>query len=506
MTPNEPRSWKAHLPPGFDVEAIDVLAQESLPKAWTKRWALEARAIVALMPDGSRLSAGELEDRSRQVAGRLASAGMGPGDRILISASASLDLLVVYVAAHRLGLIIVPMNTSYGPTEVRAIVTNTTPSMAVVDDRDSVRSIDDAADGHIWIVGSDVSIPTSEDPILDKSDRTTPALICHTSGTTGVPKGAVLTSGNLLASAEAVRLAWRWTPDDRLALALPLFHLHGLGVGINGTLLSGASAILLGQFEPKSLGEAIADQSATMFFGVPTMYHRLAFSPSLSQSLRSLRLCVSGSAPLPSELHGRIKEAFGQAVLERYGMTETVMNLSNPYDGERRAGTVGFPLPGVEMRLESNNNGVDGEIQLRGPNVFRGYWNQPGATSESFTSDGWFASGDLAAVDDDGYVQIVGRSKELIISGGYNVYPKEIEDILRAHGGIEDVAVLGVPSEEWGETVTAVVVANGSITADSIIEFAAQHLAPYKRPRIVRFVETLPRNALGKVQKDLLTA
>jgi malonyl-CoA/methylmalonyl-CoA synthetase len=282
-----------------------------------------------------------------------------------------------------------------------------------------------------------------------------------------------------------------------------LFHLHGLGVGINGTLLAGASAILLGQFDAESIADPLTRLSATMFFGVPTMYHRLARLRPACDAFRTLRLCVSGSAPLPSELHQAFSTATGQAILERYGMTETVMNLSNPYEGERRPGTVGFPLPGVEMRL---SEGTEGEIQLRGPNVFAGYWRQPEATLDAFAEDRWFKSGDLGAIDEAGYVRIVGRSKELIISGGYNVYPREVEDVLRAHGGVADVAVIGVPSEEWGERVTAVVVANGSAHPEDLLEFAAARLAPYKRPRSIRFVDELPRNALGKVIRDQLAA
>lgn len=500
MTDSELRPWTDHLPQGTDGSRVDVLAKESLPKAWVANWAQDPRAVVALLPDGSLMRAAELEERSRQVAGRLASVGVNPGDRVILSASASFDLLVAYVALHRLGAIVVPMNTAYRADEISHIVKNTTPVLAIVDDKDRGETIRSAsAAGSLKVFGCDPAINTFEDALLDAADRSTPALIGHTSGTTGVPKGAVLTSGNLLASAEAIRIAWRWTPEDRLALALPLFHLHGLGVGINGTLVAGASVVLLGQFDADRIGES----PATMFFGVPTMYHRLVRSVSACEALRAFRLCVSGSAPLPTDLHRAFWVATGHTILERYGMTETVMNLSNPYEGERRPGTVGFPLPGVEMRLSA---GAEGEIQLRGPNVFSGYWRQPEARLDAFTEDGWFKSGDLGDIDEEGYVRIVGRSKELIISGGYNVYPREVEDVLRAHGGVTDVAVIGVASEEWGETVTAVVVANGPSDPQEILDFAAARLAPYKRPRAIRFVDELPRNALGKVLRDQLTA
>jgi malonyl-CoA/methylmalonyl-CoA synthetase len=498
------RPWMDHLPSGTVSSRVDVLSNESLPGAWVANWKQDPDAIVALLPDGSLLRAAELEDRSRQVAGRLASVGVVPGDRVVLSAHASFDLLVAYVALHRLGVIIVPLNTSYGADEISHVVRNTSPTLAIVDDAERGASISTAAaEGSLRVLGCDIAINSYEDAPIDLADRSTPALICHTSGTTGVPKGAVLTSGNLLASAEAVRIAWRWTPEDRLALALPLFHLHGLGVGLNGTLLAGASAILLGQFDAESIAEPMTRLSATMFFGVPTMYHRLVRFGPACDAFRTLRLCVSGSAPLPSELHQVFSAATGQAILERYGMTETVMNLSNPYEGERRPGTVGFPLPGVEIRL---SEGSEGEIQLRGPNVFAGYWRQSEATLDAFAEDGWFKSGDLGAIDEAGYLRIVGRSKELIISGGYNVYPREIEDVLRSHGGVADVAVIGVPSEEWGEKVTAVVVANGSAHPEELLEFAAARLAPYKRPRSIRFVDELPRNALGKVLRDQLAA
>jgi malonyl-CoA/methylmalonyl-CoA synthetase len=340
-------------------------------------------------------------------------------------------------------------------------------------------------------------------PALDAAGPGDPALLCYTSGTTGAPKGAVLVHGNLLATVEALRLAWRWTPDDRLVLALPLFHIHGLGVGLHGTLAAGASAVLLPRFDVDAVLDAAADHDATLFFGVPTMYARLADSPRVGELAR-LRLCVSGSAPLPAPLWERLRTDAGQAVLERYGMTETVMNVSNPHDGERRPGAVGLPLPGVEVRLSGGN---PGEILLRGPNVFAGYWNRPDATAAAFDGEGWFRSGDIGALDDDGYLRIVGRSKELIISGGFNVYPREVEDVLRAHPGVADAAVVGAPSTEWGEAVTAFVVPAGAAPAEEdLLAHAAAALAPYKRPRAVRFVAELPRNALGKVLKHELVA
>jgi malonyl-CoA/methylmalonyl-CoA synthetase len=300
-----------------------------------------------------------------------------------------------------------------------------------------------------------------------------------------------------LAGCESVRLAWRWAPEDRLVLALPLFHIHGLGVGLHGTLLAGASAVLLPHFAVDAVLDAARDHAATLFFGVPTMYHRLASSPRVGE-LGRLRLCVSGSAPLPADLHRALAERGGQPVLERYGMTETLMNVSNPYEGERRPGSVGLPLPGVELRL------VDGEILVRGPNVFGGYWQRPDATARAFSS-GWFRTGDLASLDADGYVRILGRSKELIISGGLNIYPREVEDVLLGHPGVEEVAVVGTPSSEWGEVVTAFIVPSGGRVAEQELKsYAAERRAAFKRPRRWHFVESLPRNALGKVLKHEL--
>jgi malonyl-CoA/methylmalonyl-CoA synthetase len=298
-----------------------------------------------------------------------------------------------------------------------------------------------------------------------------------------------------------VCLAWRWSAADRLVLALPLFHAHGLCVGLHGTLLAGASAVLLPGFDVGAVLDAAGEHAASLFFGVPTMYHRLAQSARAGE-LRRLRLCVSGSAALPAELHQALAERAGQRVLERYGMTETLMLVSNPYDGERRPGSVGLPLPGVELRLA---HGSEGEIQVRGPAVFGGYWERSQATADSFTG-GWFRTGDLASADADGYIRILGRSKELIISGGFNVYPREVEEVLLGHPDVAEVAVLGTPSEEWGEVVTAFVVAAGDRrSAEPLLAYAAEQLAPFKRPRVVHFVDGLPRNALGKVVKHLLT-
>ncbi len=498
-------AWARHLPPGTRPESVDLLARRCLPAVWASGWAADPDRPA--IHDGRRwLTAGELDDRSRRVAGRLARAGLRAGDRIVMSAATSGDLVVAHLGALRLGLVVVPVNGAYRAREIGHVVGDCAPRAAVVDDAERGEVIVAAAPEPVVVVDPGVDLPDGPDPELDAAGPSDGALLCYTSGTTGSPKGAVLTHGNALASCEALRIVWRWTADDRLVLALPLFHVHGLGVGLHGTLLCGASAVLVGRFTPDAVLDAARAHDATLFFGVPTMYSRLAASPRAAELAR-LRLCVSGSAPLPAALHHQLATAAGVRVLERYGMTETIMNVSNPYEGERRAGTVGFPLPGVELRLEGD--GDSGEIQLRGPNVFPGYWQRDDATAAAFTPDGWFRTGDVGAFDPDGYLRIVGRSKELIISGGFNVYPREVEDVLLEHPAVAEAAVVGEPSDEWGEEVVAVVVAQEvadgePVTEAELLAHAAAELAPYKQPRRVRFVGELPRNALGKVLRHQL--
>lgn len=492
--------WDAHLPADARADGLDLTSRGSLPAAWLKAWAADPSSRLLFDQDRGWVTAEQLEHLSRRIAGRLQAAGLIAGDRMLVSAESSLDLVIAHVAALRSGLVVVPANTAYREREVAYIVGNVRPRAAIVDRDERARWIRSIAGPETLILGPEVGLPDGDPEVLDAADPHGAALIGYTSGTTGRPKGAVLSHANLLAGSESVALAWRWTSADRLVLALPLFHAHGLCVGLHGTLLAGASAVLLPRFDPRAVLDAARDHEATMFFGVPTMYHRLTQSPRVGELAR-LRLCVSGSAPLPAELHRSVAERANQQVLERYGMTETLMLVSNPYDGERRPGSVGFPLPGVELRLAG---GEEGEIQVRGPSVFTGYWEQPQATAESFT-DGWFRTGDIGAYDPDGYVRILGRSKELIISGGFNVYPREVEEVLIAHPSVAEVAVVGTPSDEWGEVVTAFVVPSGDQrTAQPLLELAEDQLAPFKRPRRVQFVDSLPRNALGKVVKSEL--
>jgi malonyl-CoA/methylmalonyl-CoA synthetase len=429
------------------------------------------------------------------VAGRLAAAGASPGDRVLVTGVASNALVVAHCAALRAGMVVVPLNPAASRRELQSVIADARPVVAIVGP-ERLAGWAAEADSDLVVTSPEVPLAGGPVPALDAVTRGDPGLVMYTSGTTGAPKGAELSHQNLLAGAESVRIAWGWTDEDRLILSLPLSHIHGLGIGLHGALLSGGSALLFDRFDPDSVLGA-AEHGATMFFGVPTMYERLASADGVAR-LGALRLCVSGSAPLDAELHRRIEARSGQVVLERYGMTETLLLVSNPLHGERRAGTVGFPLPGVDLRLDEQT----GEILVRGPSVFAGYRGHPELHATAFV-DGWFRTGDIGDVD-DGYLRIVGRAKELIITGGYNVYPREVEDVLRAYPGVRDAAVVGTASSEWGETVSAYVEAHAALDTDALLSYAAGQLAPYKRPRFVYVVDELPRNLLGKVQKERL--
>ncbi|MGZ4727978.1 MAG: AMP-binding protein [Acidimicrobiales bacterium] len=494
-------AWARHLPAGTDPGSVDLTAQETLPRAWVERWRSHPDQEVIVEPGGAWVRARDLLDRTGRAAARLVASGLHTGDRVLVSGAASVDLVVAHVAALRAGLVVVPLNPAYSRRELEVIVGDARPRAAVVE-RGEIRDWVTAIDPSIVVTDVDLAgLPDRgerldqvvEDLELDVATGADPALLPYTSGTTGAPKGALLSHANLLASAAALVTAWRWTPADRLILCLPLFHMHGLGVGLHGSLLAGASIVLQPSFDPEAVLSAAADD-ATLFFGVPTMYSRLVDAPG-AERLGGLRLCVSGSAPMSAELHARVRRACGHEVLERYGMTETVMLVSNPHEGERRAGTVGIPLPGVELRLAPGTS----EIEVRGPNVFAGYFERPEADADSFTADGWFRTGDIGQLDDEGYLSIVGRAKELIISGGFNVYPREVEDVLRGHPSVIDVAVVGTPSAEWGETVTAYIEADDDLDPAALTAWVADQLAPYKRPRLVHRVDALPRNAMGKV-------
>jgi malonyl-CoA/methylmalonyl-CoA synthetase len=502
----EARHWREHLPAGSDFRVEDLTARRSLPAAWGEVWGANPSAPliydVGAGTEARWITAVEFEERTRLAAARLMGLGLQAGDRVLLCVGSSLDAVVAYVGVLRTGVLVgVPTNASYTERELHHIVRDARPSVAVVDDPDRARWVAESAAGPLTVISTDLRVSGDRSPHsagLDASMAGDPALIAYTSGTTGAPKGAVLSHGNVLANSESVRHTWRWQSEDRLIHALPIFHGHGLCVALFTSLLCGSSVVLLPRFDPDAVLDASATHRASMFFGVPTMYHRLAASTRVRE-LSRLRLAVSGSAPLAADLHRRILMDGGTDVLERYGMTETLMTISNPYEGERRPGTVGFPFPGVDVRLDGE------EILVRGPTIFGGYWERPAATAQRMVGD-WFRTGDLAVVD-DGYVTIRGRDSDLIVSGGFNVYPVEVEDVLLTHPSVAEAAVTGTPSDEWGEAVTAWVVADGHPpSTEDLMAYVAGLLAPYKRPRLFHFVDELPRNAMGKVRRtDLWT-
>ncbi|MDQ6816608.1 MAG: AMP-binding protein [Actinomycetota bacterium] len=490
-------AWRRHLPVGAGAERLDLLADGSLTGRIERQWRTRPSWSQLREVDGTWISSAELEERSRLAANRLRAAGLTAGDRIVLIAGTSGRMVTAWLAALRAGLVVVPVNPAYTASEIGRIVRSAHPAAAVVERNEQAGHMRMAAERPLKIFGVDLDGPDRGSDQLEPPTGDDPALVIYTSGTTGEPKGALLSHANLLASATAVAMAWRWEPHDRLLLSLPLFHVHGLAVGLGGSLCAGGEIVLRPRFDASDVAESCVD-GITMFFGVPAMYQRLAAS-SAAQALRGLRLLVSGSAPLPAALAHVVEQQAGQLPLERYGMTETVMLTSNPYEGERKPGTVGFPLPGVELRLAT-----DGEILVEGPNVIAGYYQRPDADSEAFTDDGWFRTGDLGELDSDGYLTLVGRSKELIITGGYNVYPQEVEEVLGAHPHVSEVAVVGRESVKWGEEVTAVVVAAEPVAERELIDHASAQLAPYKVPKRIEFADELPRNALGKLVREKL--
>jgi malonyl-CoA/methylmalonyl-CoA synthetase len=494
---------------------------------------------LAILFEGETISYGALWEETERFARTLRSWGAQSGDRVALFLENCPEFVVAYLGAHLAGCIAVLVNTQYRQVELSHILNDAGVRLCVTSPAgaEELAAISAPSLEALIIVGDEgdaTGTETEQTPerILfaewlsrraENSDTETPfmmpepdapAVLAYTSGTTGRAKGALLLQRNLLANIQAITQAWRWTAGDRLLLTLPLFHAHGLMVGMHGTLLTGASVVLWRKFDASNVLATInADPAITMFFGVPTMYGRLlAEAERLDMPLRHLRLYVSGSAPLSPQVFTEFERVFGQRILERYGMTETIMNMTNPYDGERRPGTVGAPFPGQEAHVvgvtdrQPLPDGEIGEIEVRGPHVFAGYWNRPDATTEVFSVDGWFKTGDLGWRSADGYYTITGRARELIISGGYNVYPREVEDVLAEHPAVAEVAVLGAPDADLGEQVVAAIVPKEGQVPDAadVIAFCRERLASYKKPRQVIFVESLPRNALGKVQKHLL--
>ena len=438
----------------------------------------------ALEWGGETFTFGEIEARSNRVAHALLGRGYAKGDRLCVQLANRIELIDLYLASVKTGVLFVPVNILYRDREVTYIVGDAEPREIITAD-ELPRLMEEAR------------VQPAMRPHADL-DGGTPASIMYTSGTTGASKGAVLTHDNFAANAVSLTACWQITDRDRFLLALPLFHMHALGNGLHTWLVSGCRMRLLERFDHRTAVDDLIDFEPTLFFGVPTMYVRLLETPA--ESARPIgarmRLFVSGSAPLPAHVLEQFRELFGHTILERYGMTETFMNTSNPYAGERRAGTVGFPLPGISVRIE------DGELFVRGPNVFAGYWRKPDATADAFTSDGFFRTGDLASVSPDGYITLLGRKSDLIISGGFNIYPREIEELLLEQEGVREAAVVGVPDDLRGEVPIAYLV--GDFDPSRLATICRTELASFKVPRRFVRVDSIPRNALGKVQKRFL--
>ena len=477
-------------------------------------------AIAIEAEHGERLSYADLNAQSARMANALFALGLRPGDRLAAQIDKSTDAIILYLATVRAGGVFLPLNTAYTPAEMAYFIGDAEPAIFVCDParRDVLEPIAAAAGAALVTLDADGGGSLAEAAAASSAEFETVAraaddlaALLYTSGTTGRSKGAMLTHGNLVSNARTLRDAWHYGPTDILIHALPIFHTHGLFVATNVTLLSGASMILLRKFDPARIIGLMA--RSTVLMGVPTFYVRLLDEPGLTRDASaSMRLFISGSAPLLAETHKSWEATTGHAILERYGMTETNMNVSNPYIGERVAGTVGLPLAGVEVRITDPETGVDvtageiGMIEVRGPNVFKGYWRMPEKTAEDLRDNGFFITGDLGRIDEQGYVHIVGRGKDLIISGGFNVYPKEIEAEIDAIDGVVESAVIGLPHRDFGEAVTAVVVPKCGAKQDpeNILGTLQQRLARFKLPKKVVFVGELPRNTMGKVQKNLL--
>jgi malonyl-CoA/methylmalonyl-CoA synthetase len=475
------------------------------------------RLFAAGAPDALAVEAGtqrityaELERATARYAGALAALGAGPGDRLAVQVEKSAANLILYLAALRAGVVYLPLNTAYTLAELSYFIGDAEPAVVVCDPaaREGVAALAVGArvetldrDGEGTLTDLARVAPARFETVARGPDDL--AAICYTSGTTGRSKGAMLTHGALASNARTLAGLWRFTGEDVLVNALPIYHVHGLFVATHVAMMAGAATILQPKFDPAEVLAALP--RATAFMGVPTFYTRLLAHPGLTaEATRHMRLFVSGSAPLLAATHQAWEARTGQAILERYGMTETGMNASNPYDGPRLAGSVGPPLPDVELRVVTGVAGEAGQVEVRGPNVFAGYWRNPDKTAEAFTADGWFRTGDLGLIGEDGYLRLVGRGGDLIITGGLNVYPAEVEAAIDALPGVIESAVIGLPHADLGEAVAAVVVAETPLTEGEVLGALSRQLARFKQPKRVLFTKALPRNAMGKVTKAAL--
>ena len=484
------------------------------------RFPKDPNAIFIETPDGPQYSYAYLEQETSRIARFLTDQGVHKGDRVAVQVEKSPHVLFLYLACLRAGFVYLPLNTAYTKSELSYFLENAEPTVIVCATKanELFSSFKDKNLQHIF------TLDTNEQGSLITKSRDTAAefetiacnaddiaVILYTSGTTGRPKGAMISHGNLAANGLALQKAWNWQQSDVLLHALPIFHIHGLFVACHNVLLGGSKMIFLEKFDSKTVMELLP--KATVLMGVPTFYTRLLNEANFNQDYcNSIRLFISGSAPLLEQTFQEFQQRTGHTIIERYGMTETGMNTSNPLEGERIAGTVGFPLDGVEARIVDENNqavkcGDIGMLQVKGGNVFIGYWGMPEKTAEEFTNDHFFITGDIAKYNEQGYISIVGRNKDMVITGGYNVYPKEIELLIDEVEGINESAVIGLPHNDFGEAVTAVIVPNNfdSLPDEAeIIKILKLELANYKRPKKIIFVEQLPRNSMGKVQKNIL--
>lgn len=457
---------------------------EAVSRADPERTWLESEA-------GDVISYHSLNRRITAIAAKLAGAGIKPGDRVAACLEKSPEGVFLYFACLWIGAIYMPLNSGYTPAEIAYFLDDAEPALFLSDsEARATHSLADFA-----------ALPEAE---LGERPAFAPdsiAAMLYTSGTTGRPKGAMITRANLAANAVALTKAWGISAQDVLIHSLPIFHVHGLFIAINSMTAAGAQMLFRQKFDPEDVIALMP--RATMLMGVPTFYTRLLNCPLLTRDAAApMRLFISGSAPLLAETHRQFEARTGHAILERYGMTETGINTSNPDDGARIAGSVGPPLPEVEVRISDAADGI-GSIEVRGPNVFAGYWRNPEKTSADFRDGGWFVTGDLGRIDEQGYIHIIGRGKDLIITGGYNVYPKEVEDVIDALPGVSESAVIGIPHADFGEAVVAVVVGTG-LDPSNLLSLLRTQLAAYKLPKAIHIADALPRNTMGKVQKALL--
>jgi malonyl-CoA/methylmalonyl-CoA synthetase len=485
------------------------------------RFPKDSGTLFLETPDEHRVTYGDLETITARVANALTGLGVKVGDRVAVHTEKSVEGLFLYLGAVRAGAVLLPLNTSYTPAELDYFLGDAEPALVVCDPGETeairplarkhgisaVETLGRRGEGTLWPKVEAAASALAEVP-LAADDLAT---ILYTSGTTGRSKGAMITQENLASNAAALCDIWRFTAADRLLHVLPIYHVHGLFVATNTILMAGASMIYCDRFDAAEAMKLLP--RATAFMGVPTYYFRLLARPDFGrEATAGIRLFTSGSAPLSPETHREFHEKTGHFILERYGMTETEMITSNPYDRERRPGTVGFPLPGVTIRIADPESakvlpdGEVGQVEVKGPNVFKGYWRNPEKTAAEFRPDGWFMTGDLGMIDGDGYLSLVGRAKDLIISGGLNIYPAELEALIDAVPGVAESAVIGLPHADFGEAVTAVVALKPGAAVDEAAVLAAfdGQVARFKQPKRVLFREGLPRNTMGKIQKAAL--